>query len=515
VNQQTKLFLLTALLLAPAGAQGPPNVSQVVIWSTLTDRTVQQAGPSVFDPTAKGRIQRALFSVYTGTADVAAESNSFVSTINNPQNYKVAHPSPLSSALGANIAVTLGLIPLSSPTSGVILKKDPATGAELPVSGSLGPIFTQRAETVGKGKVFIGFTHQNYHFTSLNGQSLNGLSLLYGGGDPSKITFQGKAVTTAPATLNLGLDVRLSQDVAFLTFGVTNRFDVSVGLPSVHSAVASTAYNGIVYSGTGTSFDSGNKCWCVNTFTPGTFALTAPQIGQASKAKSGFGDLLLRFKGSVFEGPRASLAIGTDLRLPTGDAENYLGTGTTSVKPFMALSLYSRPLANGIVIAPHVDFGWQFSGKSVLGGTLQGASATAQLEGGASVPVVGAPFATTKDYLPDVFSWAVGTEVAFGRRNTLVIDFLGNQIGWIRGAQTLASRNITDPAPTDLLSGARPMQAGLGDAGRTSFGQYSGAFGYKARIVGNLVATFQALVRFDNNGLTARVVPLYGLGYGF
>jgi hypothetical protein len=29
------------------------------------------------------------------------------------------------------------------------------------------------------------------------------------------------------------------------------------------------------------------------------------------------------------------------------------------------------------------------------------------------------------------------------------------------------------------------------------------------------VATFQALVRFDDNGLTARVTPLYGLGYSF
>ena len=50
---------------------------------------------------------------------------------------------------------------------------------------------------------------------------------------------------------------------------------------------------------------------------------------------------------------------------------------------------------------------------------------------------------------------------------------------------------------------------------RGSFGQYSGAFGYKARIVGNLVVTFQEVVRFDNNGLTARVSPLYGLGYSF
>jgi hypothetical protein len=34
--------------------------------------------------------------------------------------------------------------------------------------------------------------------------------------------------------------------------------------------------------------------------------------------------------------------------------------------------------------------------------------------------------------------------------------------------------------------------------GFVTFGQRSGAFGYKARLWGNLVATFQALVRFDH-----------------
>jgi hypothetical protein len=57
--------------------------------------------------------------------------------------------------------------------------------------------------------------------------------------------------------------------------------------------------------------------------------------------------------------------------------------------------------------------------------------------------------------------------------------------------------------------------SGLVSAGLVSFGQYSGAFGYKARIIGNLVATFNLLVRFDNNGLTARTTPLYGLSYTF
>jgi hypothetical protein len=57
--------------------------------------------------------------------------------------------------------------------------------------------------------------------------------------------------------------------------------------------------------------------------------------------------------------------------------------------------------------------------------------------------------------------------------------------------------------------------SGLVSAGNVSFGQYSGSFGYKVKIVGNLIANVNALVRLDNNGLTARVVPLFGLGYSF
>ena len=229
---------------AAAFAQSPPNVSQVLMWSTLTSKPID---------TTRGLISRPLFSVYTTATPVVAGSDAFVPIITNAQNYRVAHSSALSSALSANIAVALSVIPLSSPSSGVILKKDPVTGAELPASSSLGPIFTQRAETIGKGKVYLGFTHQTYHFTSLNGEKLNGLSVLYGGGDASGIS-TGSAVTTAPATFNLGLDVRLSQDLAFLTFGVTNRFDVSIGLPAVHSAVSSRSYNGVVYSGSGDDY---------------------------------------------------------------------------------------------------------------------------------------------------------------------------------------------------------------------------------------------------------------------
>jgi hypothetical protein len=57
--------------------------------------------------------------------------------------------------------------------------------------------------------------------------------------------------------------------------------------------------------------------------------------------------------------------------------------------------------------------------------------------------------------------------------------------------------------------------SGLISAGDVSFGQYTGSFGYKVKIVGNLIANANVLVRFDNNGLTAHLVPLFGVGYSF
>lgn len=505
------LLYIAFLAEVPMFAQQaqPGSVLEVIPYSQLTSSTLRTVvtPDATFSPTTRGTV-RALFSVYT---------NYNGNDINNPANYKVANTSAFVSALSANIATSLSLIPLSSPTSGVILKKDPLTGADLPASATLGPIFTQRAETVGKGNWYVGVTYQDYHFGSLDGAKLNGLPILYKGNDPTGL---GANFSTAPATFNMGLDVRLSQELAFVTYGVTNRFDVSLGLPMVHSAVSARSYNGVVYSGTGTvGVPGANQFWAVNTLTPGSYSLAQPEIGSASLSKTGIGDLAVRLKGQVIERPRMSLAAGVDLRFATGDETNYLGTGTTSAKPFFALSLYTPPLAHGIVFAPHLDAGWQFSGKSVLGGGFTPATAPVQISQDVSVPVNTNPFTFNKDYLPDVFSWSVGTEVALGRRSTVVLDIIGNQIGTIHGIQLLSRTPVPSgfapPVPGfDPMAGAvHPQQYGYLGSGRGSYGQYSGAFGYKFRIYRDLVASFQALVRFDDNGLTARFVPLFGFGY--
>ena len=159
---------------------------------------------------------------------------------------------------------------------------------------------------------------------------------------------------------------------------------------------------------------------------------------------------------------KVGLALGADLRLPTGDDTNFLGTGAVAGKPFAALSLYTKDW-KGITLSPHVNVGWQFAGQSILGGTITGTPVTSGPISGLEAP----PFTSSKGDLPDVFSWAVGTEAALGRHNTVVVDFLGNQIGWIHGIQNMKTATVqglssdqNDDTPNYFRAGiCRPWDA--------------------------------------------------------
>jgi hypothetical protein len=494
------------------------------VYQVLPYATVQQSG--TFAGTVASKTN------YNGTPCTltasSASCNTNAGNTFNPGNFAAQTGTNgtlgLAGSLDGSIATALSVIPLASPASGVITKTDPTTGAELPASSSLGPIFTERAETIGKHKFYIGLSNQTFHFTSFNGQSLRPIQMLDPGGEATNVLSApgGSPLLSPPQTYDIGMDVRLSQNVAFLTYGVTGRFDVSVGLPVVHAAVSASGYNQEVYGGNGFGAQN-NLCWCVGTLTPGmqpgspadptALGLQQQQINFSRLGKTGFGDMLLRFKGQVLERSKLALAVGADLRLPTGDERNFLGTGAVAIKPFAALSLYTKPFNNGIVFSPHVNVGWQIAGKSILGGQVSATSVTTPSGFSATAP----PFTSSKGYLPDVFSWALGTEVALGRRNTVVLDFLGNQIGWIHGIQNMVTQSVANQPEPQTGTGSATTEPAYGfvSAGHQSFGQYSGAFGYKARVVGKLVATVNMLVRFDNNGLTARYAPLFGLGYTF
>ena len=504
-----------AIFVFVVGANAQPaNVSQVLMWSMVGDTPVGSAfsQSNLFSPNTSGSLPRALFGVYTVTGSINANSD-----LNTVTNYSSGNLSALNSAISSSVAVALSVVPVASPASAVIQKKDPVTGGDLAANATLGPIFTQRAETIGRGKFYIGFSHQSFHFTEFNGQRLNGISLLDPSSNRRSASVSAAQGGPAPATYNLATDVRLSQDIAFITTGLTNRVELSVGLPIVHAAVASTAYNAVVYSGAGLGNAPGSaqpgNCWCINTLSPGTFRLTQGVIGSASMSKTGFGDLLIRAKGALLSTNNTVVSLGGDLRLPTGDADNYLGIGTVAGKPFVAVSFYKRS-SSGFVFSPHFDVGWQFAGKSVLGGQITGSSQTATMANGDKIQYVGAPLTIReKDYIPDVFTWSAGAEWALGNRNTLVTDILGNQIGWIHGAPQLQLTSAPGLSPLAPFSSVNA--SGMVGVGKSSFSQYNGSFGYKVLVASKLVATFNLLVRLDDNSLTSRIAPLFGLSYSF
>ena len=74
---------------------------------------------------------------------------------------------------------------------------------------------------------------------------------------------------------------------------------------------------------------------------------------------------MLRLKGHVLRKEKTGLALGVDVRLPTGDEENLLGLGTTGVKPFAAFAVGFGHAAL------HLNAGYLWNGESVLAGDVE------------------------------------------------------------------------------------------------------------------------------------------------
>jgi hypothetical protein len=138
-------------------------------------------------------------------------------------------------------------------------------------------------------------------------------------------------------TLN-SIEATVSQFTMFVTAGVTDRFDISMAFPVV-------ATNPLTHFFRQSNGTVGSR----RVFTA---------VGQAS----GVGDLTVRMKGRVKERHSMGVSLGLDVRLPTGDEMNLLGTGAAGLQPFVIVSTTYQKLS------PHVNAGYQWNGSSLLAG---------------------------------------------------------------------------------------------------------------------------------------------------
>jgi hypothetical protein len=368
----------------------------------------------------------------------------------------------VNTALGAQIAT----LPFASPGAGFIYNFNSAAGVFERSSDSFGPVLTERAETIGRHKLYLGFQYQNFSFNKVDGVPLNAFPGVLRHEKETGANYENDAITTLAS-----IDLKLNQFTAVTTFGLTDRIDISAAIPLVNAhfglvsnlAIQRVAPPDPVF-GQAHYFDPANP----DTSTKAVYAM--------NNNATGIGDVNLRMKWTAFRGERTAIALAGDVRLPTGEAMNFLGSGALGIRPFVAISYSARRFA------PHLNLGYQWNGKSVLAGDTN---------------------VDRKGKLPDAFTYAGGFEVAATRQFTFAADLLGQHL--------FSGPRVVPAVFTNVLNQNFP-ETKLQNA---SYEQLSGAVGAKVNINRTLLLTGNVIFRLNDTGLTARVTPLVGLSWAF
>ena len=258
----------------------------------------------------------------------------------------------LTNSIGSNIAN----VPVSATSGGSTFSFQ--GGVPVRTSTSSGPIFGERAQTLGRGRVLASLTRTGVHFKTLRGVDLDHLRFTFthansdfpgcdsiAHGDCSLLgvpTLENETID-----LNLALDVRLNVTAFLLTYGLTDRIDVGVALPLVAVSLAGTSNAQINPFGPppAVHFFGG---------TPDNPILTASRSIDGST--TGLGDVDGRLKVNLRQGDPLSVALLADVRFPTGSESNLLGSGAFAARGLAILSAHFGDFS------PHANLGYLYRG---------------------------------------------------------------------------------------------------------------------------------------------------------
>ena len=411
--------------------------------------------------------------------------------------------------LNSSVASQLSQLPFASPSSGITFTFDPATGAFTPsAEASFGPILGERAETIGRHRIYAAFSYQYFGFNSIDGVNLKSVPAVYTHQDlplfnanpPRTCSVNGDNLTGCGfvrdvIVSNNRINLSANQYTTYFTFGLLPRVDVSVAIPIVSVRMTVTSAANIIPNSNNQPTPGGSNLHLFPARTPDCPAPCLNRSFTNGNSASGIGDVTFRVKANVWKGERAGFTLGVDVRAPTGDELNFLGAGATGVRPFGVFSYRAR-------VSPHVTFGYQWNGDSVLAGNLT---------------------TGTKAQLPGQFLYSGGVDIAVSRGLSLAFDLLGQRI--IDGSRIKAT-SFTDLGPCIPNSQSDPnycTSAGTPNTFRNitqlkeSYSVDNGSAGIKFNPTRNrkFVVTANVLFRLDDGGLRAKIVPLIGASYTF
>lgn len=421
---------------------------------------------------------------------------------NNPTFSHYAHfigssQSILNQTVSTAIATQLVTLPIISPASGFTYKYDKEKGAFVRTTTSLGPVYTERAESIGRGNFSFGMSYQRFRFQDLDGINLHNIPAVFThvpdtgpGGTPE--TYEADVISTVN-----NIDLNMDQTLLFGTVGITDRIDISVAVPIVDVRIGASSDASIIRVSGPTFIPAPGAAPIAN---PHEFnaagALT--NVYTSNGSASGIGDVTFRVKGNVFSNENLAVALGVDVRTPTGNAREFLGSGAMGIKPFVAISGRHR-------FSPHVNLGYGWNGQSILAGNITGT--TVSEDASDNVIVQNGP--AVKHNLPKQLTYALGADTGVTNRLTFSFDYLGQTL--FDTPRAFLSSYTTENIPGGTGALTLPTIGG----GVDSIGVNNGAVGLKYNLFGKLLLIGDVLFRLDSKGLRQDVTPLVALSYEF
>ena len=364
----------------------------------------------------------------------------------------------VSDAIGASASN----IPISAASSGAVWGTS-ASGLPVRTETSAGPIFAERAQTIGRGRMLFGANVSSFRFQSLRGVPLSDLQFNFtheedaASGPLGTIPFQNDVIE-----VRSDLSVNLTAVTGYVTYGLLRQLDVSLAVPFVHTSLDGTSIAQIMPFTDPTPHFFGD---------PDNPQLRA--TATASGSASGIGDVAVRLKAGFGERGRVAFAALADVRLPTGDEENFLGAGKASVR---GLGIVSARYGN---FSPHANVGyWIRSGEAQTDALLLTAGFD-QLVGGRVT------------FAADVISeWQVGDSPLEQPAPVLITTPIG---GGFRGDRLIQPSNIPDRRDNIVLA----------------------TVGFKISTASGITVVTNGIVPVRRGGLQPDVAWTLGLEYSF
>lgn len=281
---------------------------------------------------------------------------------------------------------------------------------------NLGPILLDRPDSVGRGRLVIGFNYQSFQFNHLNGFDINSIPFAYSN---PQVNADGQNAQTNYFQQTVHVSIRYNQYVALATYGLPKKTDLSVVVPAARISIGSYNLNATEYP--------------VVASNSLTIAEPLPNSGAKGSA-SGIGDIQANLKHILYSGGEAgriSIASGMIFRFPTGDAFNYLGSGAYGYNLY-GLASYKA------LFSPHVKLAYQWNTTSALLNPTNTPGANRSLPGGAQ--------------------FGGGVDVGATSELTVSADLLANQF---LNSPTIQATTVTIPASSVGATSPKPCPTGL------------------------------------------------------